>query len=51
VKVVGDTELRELTNEMRMAEARRAAAAAAPKRAGSWDPTALLDEAGYGFGV
>ena len=51
VKVVGDTDLREMTNEMRMTEARRAAAAAAPKRAASWDPTALLDETGYGFGV
>jgi 2-isopropylmalate synthase len=47
-KVIGDTDLREMTLEMRVAETRRKAAA---KRASSWEPAPHLDEAGYGFGV
>ncbi len=47
-KVIGDTDLREMTTEMRVTEARQKAAA---KRSATWEPTPLLDEAGYGFGV
>jgi 2-isopropylmalate synthase len=47
-KVIGDTDLREMTLEMRIAEARQKSAA---KVSSAWEPAPHLDEAGYGFGV